>query len=241
MSDSITNDTPLDELPIVSLDLETTGLNVASDRIVQVAIVKYSTINGISTVIDSLVNPGIPIPARSTKIHGITEADVQYAPVYSECQKSIRNAIKDCVVIGHHIGFDLAVLRHESARLKRAWKPPPSLDVALLTVALTSELLDHSMESVADWLGVSITKRHTALGDSQTAASSFEKLLPLLKARGIHTLGEAKEFEASNSELIAQERRVGWFHDSSLAARPLDSDYQEQVRQLGEVKSAQAD
>ena len=120
MPPSFTSDTPLDELPIVSIDLETTGLHVASDRIVQVAIVKVSAINEISTLADLLVNPDIPIPARSTEIHGITESDVRYAPDYSQCQGHIRNLLNNSVVIGHHIGFDLAMLRHEFARLKRA-------------------------------------------------------------------------------------------------------------------------
>lgn len=240
MSSPLSNDTPLDELPIVSLDLETTGLDAARDRIVQIAIVQFSVVNGQFTLLESLVNPEVPIPARSTEIHGISERDITYAPTYAEIQNSIRKFVKERVVVGHHIGFDLAVLRHESARLKRAWKPPPSLDVALLAAALNPTLDDHSMESVSGWLGVPITSRHTALGDSQVAASCFDKLIPRLKSHGIHSLGEAKEFEASKSELIAQERHVGWYHDSSLDPRAHNSTYQEQVGELREVKNSQA-
>ncbi|MEM7564942.1 MAG: putative nucleotidyltransferase substrate binding domain-containing protein [Pseudomonadota bacterium] len=236
MPSSFTIDTPLDELSIVSIDLETTGLHVANDRIVQVAIVKVSATHGISTLTDFLVNPGIPIPERSTDIHGISESDVRYAPDYAGCQDHIRQLLNDNVVIGHHIGFDLAVLRHEFARLKRAWKPPPSLDVALLAAALFPKLADHSMERVTDYLDISVTNRHTALGDSQAAAAIFCKLLPLLAAQGINTFGEAKALESSSENLITQEQRAGWFRDSSLAPRPKNSEHHEQVRQLREIK-----
>ncbi|NIQ54668.1 MAG: 3'-5' exonuclease, partial [Gemmatimonadetes bacterium] len=70
------------------------------------------------------------------------------------------------VVIGHHVAFDLAVLRFEAARRARPWSEPPALDTAHLAAALEPGLPDLGLESVASWLGVSIAGRHTASGDS---------------------------------------------------------------------------
>ena len=63
---------PLDRVPVVSLDLETTGLRAGSDRIIQIG-----AIGGTDTdPFDTLVNPGVPIPAASTRIHGISDTMV---------------------------------------------------------------------------------------------------------------------------------------------------------------------
>ena len=70
------------------------------------------------------------------------------------------------VVIGQHIRFDLAVLRHEAARAGVPWPDPPALDVAHLCGALERGLVDLGLESLADRFGVRIERRHTALGDA---------------------------------------------------------------------------
>ena len=241
MTVSISHDTPLCDLPVVSLDLETTGLDVTRDRIVQVGVVQVPVADSSALILlDALVNPGISIPPRSTSIHGISDEDVTTAVEYVEMHDLIRDIVDERVVIGHHIGFDIAVLRHESARLKRSWRPPHTLDIALLAVALLPELRDHSMEGIAAWFDVKVSARHTAVGDSQTVADLFVKLLPLLVAQGIDTLGKAKNLASTCGEQIARERREGWYHDLSVEARARDSGYQQQVDELRDIKRNQA-
>ena len=69
--------TPLSQLPLVSLDPETTGLQPARDRIVQIGAI---TIEGSARHFDMLVYPGVPIPANSTAILGLRTSDLQDAP-----------------------------------------------------------------------------------------------------------------------------------------------------------------
>ena len=143
MISTIPNDTPLLELPIVSLDLETTGLDVRNERIVQIAVVVVNVRdNDMTTAFDSLIAPGIPIPINSTGIHGISDSDVADAPCFIDINEDLHDAIGNSVIIGHHIGFDLAVLHHESVRAGLSWQAPPSLDLALLAVALEPGLPD---------------------------------------------------------------------------------------------------
>ncbi len=242
MTSIITNDTPLHELPVVSLDLETTGLDVRKDRIVQVAVIEVSANKqNTTTIIDSLVDPGIPISPKSTGIHGISNADVAGAPSFFEIKNAIQDAIDNHAVIGHHIGFDLAVLRHESVRANLNWHTPSSLDLALLAAAIAPELPDHSLESVAKWLDVPVSGRHTALGDSQIAAAIFMKLLPVVQAREMHTLGDAKKLASLRNDLIKQELRAGWHQDSWHRTHSGKSEFEEQVSELREIKNAQAD
>ena len=137
MFPTITDDTLLQELPVVSLDLETTGLNVREERIVQVAVVLViAGENNTTTIFESLVAPGITIPASSTRIHGISDLDVADAPRFIEINDDLHDALSNHVIVGHHIGFDLAVLHHESARADLRWEEPPALDLALLAAAL---------------------------------------------------------------------------------------------------------
>ena len=68
---------PLSQLPLVSLDLETTGLRPARDRIVQIGAI---AIEDSAQHSDMLVNPGVPIPANSTAIHRLRASDLQDAP-----------------------------------------------------------------------------------------------------------------------------------------------------------------
>ena len=68
--------------PIVFFDLETTGINVASDRIVEISYLRVD-LNGNETSRTIRVNPGMPIPPKATEIHGITDEDVKDAPGFN--------------------------------------------------------------------------------------------------------------------------------------------------------------
>ena len=99
--------------------------------------------------------------------------------------------LDNTVLIGHSIGFDLAVLERECVRANIPWRGRPSLCTRLLSEIVNPALSDFSLDRVAGWLGVEVVERHSALGDATTAARVFQKLVPLLRNRGIRTLGEA--------------------------------------------------
>ena len=69
--------------PLAFIDLETTGINLGTDRIVEIAIVKILT-DGTRSVKRKLINPGIPIPKASSDIHGITDEMVKDAPLFKQ-------------------------------------------------------------------------------------------------------------------------------------------------------------
>lgn len=96
---------------IAMLDLETTGTNASEDRIIQIAIVKgnYSY--------NQFINPGIPIPEEATKIHGITDADVEFMPTFSMVTDEVLAHIKDCIIAGYNVRkYDLVMLVAELSR-----------------------------------------------------------------------------------------------------------------------------
>jgi len=98
---------------IVWLDLETTGVDISNDKIVQVAAIRVSP-NGKIAKRTWMVNPGIPIPPEATAIHGITDEMVKDEPTFDRIASTVSTAISDHVVAGYNIDrFDLPLLRRE--------------------------------------------------------------------------------------------------------------------------------
>lgn len=102
--------------PLCFFDLETTGVNVVSDRIVEIAILKLLP-NGNREGKTWLVNPGMPIPKGASDVHGITDDKVADAPLFKQLAAEIYNYIKDCDLAGFNSDrFDIPLLAEEFMR-----------------------------------------------------------------------------------------------------------------------------
>ncbi len=102
--------------PIVFFDLETTGVNISKDRIVEISILKI-TPNGKEESKTRRINPGIPIPPEATAIHGIGDEDVRDCPSFKEIAKSLAAQIEGCDLAGFNSNrFDIPVLAEEFLR-----------------------------------------------------------------------------------------------------------------------------
>ena len=102
--------------PIVFFDLETTGTDHAKDRIVELAMVKLHP-DGRRENYVKRVNPGMPIPAEVTAIHGITDEDVKDAPTFKQIAHNLYDWMKNCDLGGYNSNkFDLPLLAEEFLR-----------------------------------------------------------------------------------------------------------------------------
>jgi DNA polymerase-3 subunit epsilon len=102
--------------PIVFFDLETTGTNIVSDRIVEISYLKVFP-NGDEESKTRRINPEMPIPPQSTEIHGITDEDVKDAPTFKTVAKSLAAQIEGCDLAGYNSNrFDIPVLAEEFLR-----------------------------------------------------------------------------------------------------------------------------
>ena len=102
--------------PVAFFDIETTGINIAADRIVEISVLRINT-NGVEEWMSSRVNPEMPIPAQATAIHGIKDEDVASAPKFSELAKNLATFIENCDLAGYNaLKFDLPVLAEEFLR-----------------------------------------------------------------------------------------------------------------------------
>lgn len=110
--------------PIVFFDIESTGVDVANDRIITLYAVK---LDGLPPAIplgtlDIKVNPGRPIPSQATKIHGIKDEDVAAAPYFTEKSDEVLAFFNGCDVCGFNaVNFDVPLLWEELHRAGRAW------------------------------------------------------------------------------------------------------------------------
>jgi DNA polymerase-3 subunit epsilon len=104
------------EKPIIFFDLETTGVKVATDRIVEIAILKVFP-NGNKESKTWLVNPTVPIPAETTAIHGISDEKVANEPSFKELASDISELIHNCDLAGYNSNkFDIPLLAEEFLR-----------------------------------------------------------------------------------------------------------------------------
>ena len=102
--------------PLAFIDLETTGTSPASDRVVEIAILKFQP-DDTEDFRRNRVNPGVPIPAEATAIHGITDADVADEPRFASYARSLNDFLADCDIAGFNVaGFDLRMLEAEFRR-----------------------------------------------------------------------------------------------------------------------------
>lgn len=102
--------------PLVFFDLETTGINVSKDRIVELAMLKVKP-NGETEKKVELVNPTVPIPEESAMIHGIRDEDVKDKPTFKEIAKNLAKFIEGCDLGGFNIvRFDVPLLVEEFLR-----------------------------------------------------------------------------------------------------------------------------
>ena len=103
--------------PLVFFDVETTGLDITNDRIVEISILKVMP-DGKEEQKTFRVNPTIPIPEHVTRIHGITNEDVASCPVFSEIARTLANYIEECDIAGYNsIKFDIPILAEEFLRV----------------------------------------------------------------------------------------------------------------------------
>ena len=170
-SNSKGNELPM-EFAIV--DLETSGLEPASARVIEIAILLVNSKGDIHEEYATLINPGNG-RVGPTFIHHITEEAVLTAPTFQEVAGDILKRFENRIIVAHHAAFEDKFL---AAEFKRAGIKPPPMP-ALDTLWLSREVLDlpnYKMQTVLQHYGVEEIDLHTALGDVR----ALNKILPTL-------------------------------------------------------------
>jgi DNA polymerase-3 subunit epsilon len=194
---------PLAELAYTVFDCETTGLLPASgDEIIQIGATRV--VAGKlrrESVFEQLVDPQRSVPEAGIAIHGIRPEQLAGQPLIGAVLPVFHAFAADTVLVAHNAAFDMRFLQLKEAATGVRFEQPV-LDTLLLSAVLHPEQESHRLEAIAERLGVPVLGRHTALGDAMVTAEVFVKMLPLLRERGLVTLGQV--LEASRATWLAR-------------------------------------
>ncbi len=150
--------------PLVVFDIEATGLNKRTDRIVALALVRYEPVGTVEQV-SYLLNPGVPIPEETTAIHGITDEDVKDAPTFAEMAEVIERHFDGADLGGYNIlGYDIQMLTEEFARANRPFSIEGRRILDAQRIFFRNEPRDLSA-ALRYYCGDDHENSHDALGD----------------------------------------------------------------------------
>jgi DNA polymerase-3 subunit epsilon len=179
---------------LIFFDIESTGLNVIRDRIIQLAMIRYHEDGSPPVERMYLINPGIPISPEAMAVHGITPQDVANKPTFTQLAKEIFEFIGDADLAGYNSNrFDIPVLMEEFARAGIDFDVDRrrTLDVQRIFYKMEPRTLSAAYQF---YCGKSIEKAHDALEDVRATVEVLEG--QLIKYEGI-------DFQPEEGETIA--------------------------------------
>lgn len=189
--------------PLVFFDLETTGLDLKNDRIIELAFIKV-TPRGDVLERERRFNPGMPIPAEATAVHGITDADVADELPFGRTARSLADFLEDSDLAGFNVRrFDIPMLLHEFRRCGVVFPMEGRRVVDMQNIFHREEPRDLSA-AARFYLSREHEEAHTALGDIRTSAGVLGAQLARYAhlPRDLHGLHSyCEEFAPTYSEL----------------------------------------
>ncbi len=151
------------------IDVETTGMKPLADRVTEIAIIRFNA-NGATERWQTLVNPGVAIPAEIQALTGITNAMVRAAPSFFDVRDELRRMLEGAVFVAHNARFDYGFIKNEFRRQGEAF----TADV-LCTVRLSRRLYPnadgHGLDAIVSRHRLGGFDRHRAMGDSEATAA----------------------------------------------------------------------
>ncbi len=181
-------DTLLPMQPIVSIDIETTGLDPQKDAIIEIAAVRF---NGkrVEDEWSTLINPNRHIPEQITQLTGINDAMVRQAPRIQDVLTDLQTFVGDLPILGQNVRFDLGFLRKQRIL---------TLNQAIDTYEMASVLLPsasrYNLGALGQILGIPLAATHRAMDDAKVTHGVFIRLLELAQELPFELLDEIVRF-----------------------------------------------
>jgi len=199
---------PISDTRFVAFDLETTGVAMHKDRIVEIALVAWKK-GSKKEEFSTLVNPGVPVSQRSTDIHGLTNTLLKDAPFFVSIKNQIKDFIGDSVLIGFNVlSLDLSMLNKE---IRLSGEPPfynYIIDVFSVANKVFNPIHEKSLAGVARRLDIASQINHRALPDAETTMKIWIKIIEKMERQGIHTLNEMFELGYFKTKLDEKAQQI---------------------------------
>jgi len=221
---------PWRNMPLAFVDVETTGLDTETDRVVEIGIF---SLHG-STVVErwvQLVHPGCPIPRPASAVHGITNETVESHPSFRDINWEVYHRLRGKLLIAYNgLQFDVPMLAAEMRRCGLTLPIQPVLDPMLwnLRPSGTGGLSPVSLKTACQRLGVEIAHAHRVAGDCEALVALSlrltrqvpELLGDLLEAQTTWS----RKLQAWKEDRNARRRRLGVRRQSPQGALPLNAE-----------------
>ncbi len=186
----------------VVFDIETTGFNPKSNKIIEIGAVKVEN-HVITDRFSAFVNPRVPIPFEIEKLTSINDAMVMEEKGIEEVLPEFMEFCQDAVMVAHNADFDMSFIKY-NLKLLGIEKEFTIIDTVGLARNLLPALNRFKLDTVAKALGISLEHHHRAVDDAECTAEIFLKFHKMLMDRGIDHLDKLGELSVSTPETIGK-------------------------------------
>jgi len=179
---------------IISLDIETTGLDPKNDSIIEIGAVKFNE-NRVLDEFSTLINPRKPINAFISNLTGISNAMVMNAPLLADVFPDLETFVGDSPILGQNIGFDVSFFQRYGG-----FRQNPLIDTYEMASVLLPTAPRYGLGSLCHQLGVVLSGAHRAINDARATMSVYTKLYEKLQQLPVDLI----------AELVQQSQGLGW-------------------------------
>jgi DNA polymerase III epsilon subunit family exonuclease len=201
---------PLEAARFAVVDLETTGLRPGSAAICEVGAVLVEGL-ALTATMQTLVDPGVPLPPVVASLTGIEDRDLRGAPTPLEATQRFLDFASGCVLVAHNARFDIGFLDREVELIEGRRLAGPVID----TVGLARRLLAGrgtraGLGSLSHLFGTSVRPCHRALPDAQATAEILVRLIGMAQERGARTVADLARLAAPRTRTVYDKRSLAF-------------------------------
>ena len=197
-------DLPLAEAPFAFVDLEMTGLDASTDRVVEICVerVRGATVEG---RLHTLVRPEmLGVEVGNTHVHGIGAGELRDAPTFAALTEKVAELLDGAILVAHGASWDVAFLEAEMARNGRPFPLPHYIDTLNLS-RRTFALKKHSLDALREHFGLDRSRAHRADSDVAALRAVWEKCVAALEPKTPRDVWEVRIAERKARETILAE------------------------------------
>lgn len=199
------------DLPFAVIDVETTGLDPKTDRVIEIGIIRFEH----GEVVDSygqLISPGCSVPQEVTKITGIKDEDLKGEPLFADVAQDIWTRLQGVGIVAYNMSFDRSFVTYELERCGLLWPDEaPMLDPLIFARQFFKNHPRKNLGAISKLLGIPLEEAHRATHDATVAGHVLYAFTDRLPERLQDLLVLQAQWEAAQAQEMSHWRQGGNF------------------------------